>query len=154
MSNSFKIPELLCPAGDIERLYAAVDYGADAVYLAGEEFGMRTAATNFGEEDLIKGIEYAHKNNVKVHVTCNTLPRNDEIDRIPQFLEFLNSLLIFYAKNAYTKANMIPTNPNIPKPKIDITYTNTNTNMNTPINLVFSFSIKLINVLENSDGIL
>lgn len=91
MSNTFKIPELLCPAGDIERLYAAVDYGADAVYLAGEEFGMRTAATNFGEEDLIKGIEYAHKNNVKVHVTCNTLPRNDEIDRIPQFLEFLNS---------------------------------------------------------------
>ncbi|MBQ7045087.1 MAG: U32 family peptidase [Clostridia bacterium] len=91
MSNTFKIPELLCPAGDIERLYAAVDYGADAVYLAGEEFGMRTAATNFGEEDLIKGIEYAHKNNVKVHVACNTLPRNDEIDRIPQFLEFLNS---------------------------------------------------------------
>ena len=46
------IPELLCPAGDIARLYAAVDYGADAVYLAGEEFGMRTAAANFGEEDL------------------------------------------------------------------------------------------------------
>ena len=49
-----KIPELLCPAGDITRLKAAVDYGADAVYLAGEEFGMRTAASNFGEEDLKK----------------------------------------------------------------------------------------------------
>ena len=66
------IPELLCPAGDIARLYAAVDYGADAVYLAGEEFGMRTAAANFGEEDLKKGIEYAHKNGVKVHIAGNT----------------------------------------------------------------------------------
>ena len=62
-----KIPELLCPAGDLTRLCAAVDYRADAVYLAGEEFGMRTAAANFGEEDLKKGIEYAHKHGVKVH---------------------------------------------------------------------------------------
>lgn len=46
--------ELLCPSGDLERLHAAVDFGADAVYLAGEEFGMRTAATNFGEDDLKK----------------------------------------------------------------------------------------------------
>ena len=53
--NNLKVPELLCPAGDITRLKAAVDYGADAVYLAGEEFGMRTAATNFGEEDLKLG---------------------------------------------------------------------------------------------------
>ena len=52
-----KTPELLCPAGDLERLKAAVDFGADAVYLAGEEFGMRTAATNFGEEDLKEGMQ-------------------------------------------------------------------------------------------------
>ena len=56
MKNKIKIPELLCPAGDITRLKAAVDFGADAVYLAGEEFGMRTAAANFGVEDLKAGI--------------------------------------------------------------------------------------------------
>ena len=91
-STDFKIPELLCPAGDLTRLKAAVDYGADAVYLAGEEFGMRTAATNFGEEDLKKGIEYAHKNGVKVHITCNTIPHNEEIPRLPAFLELIDSL--------------------------------------------------------------
>mgnify|MGYP003310635732 CR=1 FL=1 len=84
-----KIPELLCPAGDLTRLIAAVDYGADAVYLAGEEFGMRTAASNFGEEALIKGVEYAHSHNVKVHVACNIVPHNDEMSRLPDFLKFL-----------------------------------------------------------------
>ena len=87
LTNEINIPELLCPAGDLTRLIAAVDYGADAVYLAGEEFGMRTAASNFGEQDLIKGIEYAHKNGVKVHIACNTLPHNDEMARLPAFLE-------------------------------------------------------------------
>ena len=86
------IPELLCPAGDLTRLKAAVDYGADAVYLAGEEFGMRTAATNFGEEDLIEGLKYAHDHGVKVHVTCNTIPHNDELPRLPDFLKFLNKI--------------------------------------------------------------
>ncbi len=86
------IPELLCPAGDLTRLKAAVDYGADAVYLAGEEFGMRTAATNFGENDLIEGVKYAHEHGVKVHVTCNTIPHNDEIPRLPDFLRFLNNI--------------------------------------------------------------
>ena len=87
-----RVPELLCPAGDLTRLIAAVDYGADAVYLAGEEFGMRTAASNFGSEDLIKGVEYAHKNGVKVHVACNTIPHNQEIPRLPAFLEELNAI--------------------------------------------------------------
>lgn len=85
-------PELLSPSGDLTRLKAAVDFGADAVYLAGEEFGMRTAATNFGEVDLRDGIEYAHSHGVKVHVTCNTIPHNAEIPRLPAFLEMLDSL--------------------------------------------------------------
>lgn len=89
-TDFIKLPELLSPAGDLVRLKAAVDYGADAVYLAGEEFGMRTAATNFGEEDLKKGIEYAHSQGVKVHVTCNTIPHNSEMPRLPAFLEQLN----------------------------------------------------------------
>ena len=87
MKTDFKIPELLCPAGDIVRLKAAVDFGADAVYLAGEEFGMRTAASNFGEADLAEGIKYAHSHGVKVHIACNVLPHNDEISRLPAFLE-------------------------------------------------------------------
>lgn len=79
--------ELLCPAGDLTRLKTAVDFGADAIYIAGEEFGMRTAATNFGQKEMSEGIEYAHNHGVKVHVACNTLPRNDEISRIPDFLK-------------------------------------------------------------------
>ena len=88
----FKIPELLAPAGDLTRLKAAVLFGADAVYLAGEEFGMRTAASNFSKEDLKEGVEFAHKNNVKVHITCNTVPHNDEMERLPNYLTFLNSI--------------------------------------------------------------
>lgn len=91
-SKKIILPELLCPVGDLTRLYAAVDFGADAVYLAGEEFGMRTAASNFGKEDLIKGVEYAHAHSAKVHVACNTLPHNDEVPRLPEFLEFLNDI--------------------------------------------------------------
>ncbi len=90
--KNFKVPELLCPAGDLTRLKAAVDFGADAVYLAGEEFGMRTAATNFGQADLETGIKYAHDNGVKVYITCNTLPHNAEMPRLPAFLEQLNDL--------------------------------------------------------------
>ena len=91
-TDIIKLPELLSPAGDLTRLKAAVDYGADAVYLAGEEFGMRTAATNFGEEDLKEGIEYAHSHGVKVHITCNTIPHNAEMPRLPHFLETINDL--------------------------------------------------------------
>lgn len=80
------VPELLCPAGDLTRLICAVDFGADAVYLAGEEFGMRTASSNFNAEELKSGIEYAHSHGVKVHVTCNTTPHNDEIDRLYPFV--------------------------------------------------------------------
>lgn len=90
----FKIPELLAPAGDFTRLMAAVSFGADAVYLAGEEYGMRTAASNFTLDDLKRGVEYAHNNGVKVHVTCNTLPHNKEMERMPSYLEFLNDIAV------------------------------------------------------------
>ena len=84
--------EILSPAGDMERLMAAVNYGADAVYLAGKEFGMRTSPNNFGEEDLKKAVEICHKQNIKVYLTCNTLPRNNEIDKLPDFLSFAASI--------------------------------------------------------------
>ena len=83
--------ELLSPAGDYERLVMAVQYGADAVYLAGREFGMRAAAANFDNDTLICGVEYAHRAGVRVYVTCNTLPREDELQRLPEYLAFLQS---------------------------------------------------------------
>ena len=92
MKNGKLVPELLCPAGDLSRLKTAVDFGADAVYLAGEEFGMRTASANFGIDDLAKGVAYAHERGVKVHVTCNTIPHEDEIERLPEYLKALDGL--------------------------------------------------------------
>lgn len=84
-----KRPEVLAPAGDMERLMAAVNFGADAVYLAGQAFGMRTAPNNFSEEEIVKAVEFAHKNGVKVYVTCNTLPHNDEVPELPEFIQRL-----------------------------------------------------------------
>lgn len=83
-------PELLCPAGDWERLKLAVAYGADAVYLAGTSFGMRSFAGNFTPEELPKAVAYAHEHGVKVHVTVNTMPRNHEAAELPQWLELLD----------------------------------------------------------------
>ena len=85
-----KKPELLCPAGDWERLQLAVAYGADAVYLAGTSFGMRSFAGNFAPEELPKAVAYAHDHGVKAHVTVNIMPRNDEAARLPAYLELLD----------------------------------------------------------------
>ena len=87
-----KTIELLCPAGDMERLEMAVAYGADAVYLAGNTFGMRSFAGNFSPEELKTAVALCRKNNVRIHVTCNTMPRNEEIARLPQWLEYLNEV--------------------------------------------------------------
>lgn len=81
--------ELLAPAGDLSRLRVAVQYGADAVYLAGKAFGLRTACQNFSEEELAQGIEYCHERGVRVYVTVNTYPRNDELQDLPGYLETL-----------------------------------------------------------------
>ena len=81
--------ELLSPAGDFERLEMALCYGADAVYLAGREFGMRAAAANFDDESLRRAVSLAHRLGKKVYVTCNTLPREEEMNRLPAYLEFL-----------------------------------------------------------------
>lgn len=79
-------PELLAPAGDFDRLRAAILYGADAVYLGADAFGMRAAAASFGGERLDEAVDTAHKGGVKVYLTCNTLARNDEIELLPDFL--------------------------------------------------------------------
>ena len=87
-------PELLSPAGDFERLRMAVAYGADAVYLAGGDFGMRAFAGNFTPEEMEQAVKLCHDAGVSVHVTCNTMARNGEMDRLPEFLKLLDSLRV------------------------------------------------------------
>ena len=85
-----KRPELLSPAGNFEKMKAAVLYGADAVYLAGTDFGMRAAADNFSPEELITAINYAHERGVKVYLTLNTMPHPDEYEKLEGFISFLS----------------------------------------------------------------
>ena len=100
--------ELLSPAGDMERLKMAVLYGADAVYLAGTDFGMRSFAGNFSPEELPRAVEFAHSQGVKVHVTVNTMPRNEEVCNLPAYLEQLEDAgvdaLILADMGAFTLA--------------------------------------------------
>ena len=84
--------ELLSPAGDMERLQMAVAYGADAVYLAGNTFGMRSFAGNFSPPELKTAVALCRAHGVRVHVTCNTMPRNEEASLLPQWLEYLEEM--------------------------------------------------------------
>lgn len=80
-------PEVLAPAGDAERLQAALDFGADAVYLGGQMFGMRANPANFDADGLHEAVKLAHAKGVKVYLTCNTLPRSNELQFFPKFVE-------------------------------------------------------------------
>ena len=86
-----KKPELLCPAGDMEKLKMAVLYGADAVYLGGTSFGMRSFAGNFDRDELPEAVRYAHSHGVRAHVTVNTMPRNEETAKLPEYLRSLDA---------------------------------------------------------------
>ena len=79
--------ELLCPAGNFEKMKAAILYGADAVYLASDMFGMRAAADNFTLEELKEATEYAHQRGVKIYVTVNTMPHSGEYERLKKYLK-------------------------------------------------------------------
>ena len=83
--------ELLAPAGGMEQLRAAVAFGADAVYLAAEQFGMRARAANFRMDEITAAVAFAHDHGVKVHVTCNILMHPDDIDGLPAFFRALDA---------------------------------------------------------------
>ena len=85
-------PEVLAPVGDRERLEAAVRYGADAVYLGGKMFGMRQRPQNFDEQGMADAVKYCHENSVKMYVTCNVLPYNEEIEPLEEYLRFLEKI--------------------------------------------------------------
>ena len=78
--------ELLSPAGNFEKMTAALRYGADAVYLSGRRFGMRAAADNFSSEEIYEAVKYAHSLDKKVYVTVNTMPRTDEYPSLEKYL--------------------------------------------------------------------
>lgn len=84
--------ELLAPAGDMERLQAAVKFGANAVFMAGDSFGLRANAKNFDRESMKEAVKYAHENNVRVHITMNILPHDDDLDGIEDYLKFLQEI--------------------------------------------------------------
>ena len=84
--------ELLAPAGDLERLKIAFTYGAEAVYIGGEIFGLRSAAKNFTIEEMKEGVEFAHNLGKQVFVTINIIPRSEELEQLPPYLLQLQEL--------------------------------------------------------------
>lgn len=84
-----KKPEILSPAGDFEKMKYAIAYGADAVYMAGQSFGMRAAAANFSADELRTGIAYAHARGVKCYITVNIIPSNQDLQTLPEYLALL-----------------------------------------------------------------
>ena len=92
MDTSKRIPEVLAPAGDEERLMAALRFGADAVYVSGQSFGMRMACANFDRDALERAVKMTHELGKKIYVTCNILPRNKDLDVIPEYFTFLNRI--------------------------------------------------------------
>lgn len=84
--------ELLAPAGDKDKLIMSIEYGADAVYLASTRFGLRTFAGNFDLEGLKWAVEYAHERNVKVYVTVNIIPHESDLEDLPQYISYLDTI--------------------------------------------------------------
>lgn len=84
--------ELLAPAGDMERLKASIKFGANAVFMAGDSFGLRANAKNFDRQAMIDAVEYAHKNGVRVHITMNIVPHDNDLDGIEDYLKFLDDI--------------------------------------------------------------
>lgn len=86
--------ELLAPAGDLEKLKYALIYGADAVYIGGQIFGLRASARNFSFEDMEEGIRFAHERGKKVYVTLNIIPHNEDLNELPDYLKKLSELKV------------------------------------------------------------
>lgn len=92
MKDNLRVPELLSPAGNLEKLKYAVNYGADAVYCALNKFGMRASAGNLTPEELKLGLEYAHERDAKVYVTLNTMPRDTQLDELREYAKILSQV--------------------------------------------------------------
>ncbi|MCP3932752.1 MAG: U32 family peptidase, partial [Bacteroidetes bacterium] len=89
-----RIPELLAPAGNYEKLVTAIHYGADSIYLGGKEFGLRAKAGNFSIEAIEKGVSYCHENNKKIYVTVNIFAHNHDLEGVRKYLTALKELKV------------------------------------------------------------
>ena len=87
-----RVPELLIPASSLEVLKTAVIFGADAVYIGGEAFGLRAKAKNFSMEDMKEGIQFAHEHNVRVYVTANILAHNGDLPGVEEYFKELKEI--------------------------------------------------------------
>lgn len=87
-----KKPELLAPAGNLEKLKVAVLYGADAVFIGGKEFSLRSSASNFSLEDIAEAVAFAHQHHAKVHVTCNIVLHVDNLTGLEEYLQALDEI--------------------------------------------------------------
>ena len=85
-----KIPELLAPAGDLEKLKIAVAYGADAIYIGGKRFGLRAFAGNFEKDEIEEAVKYVHKYGRKIYVTINIFAHNDDFSGMAEYIGFLS----------------------------------------------------------------
>lgn len=92
MKSKKFIPEILSPAGSLEKLKVAILYGANAVYLGGQKFGLRTAAENFTQDELREGIEFAHARGAKVYVVLNSFLHDKDLTELPEFIKFLEEI--------------------------------------------------------------
>ncbi len=88
------LPELLAPAGNMEKFMAALEYGADAVYLSGKNFGLRARARNFTVEEIEEACRYAHSRNRRVYVTVNVFPRGNDLENLPAYLKTLEEIKV------------------------------------------------------------
>lgn len=86
------IPELLAPAGNLEKLKVAVQYGADAVYLGGQKFGLRSAADNFTLDEIKEGVEFAHNHGSQTYIVLNSFFHDEDFDGLPEFLKYIESV--------------------------------------------------------------
>ena len=84
--------ELLAPAGNMDKLKMAIRYGADAVYCAGQRFGLRASSSNFSNEELKEAVDFVHAHGKKIHVTCNIIPHNEDLVGLEDYLKFLESI--------------------------------------------------------------
>ena len=122
--------ELLIPAGSLDVLKTAVIYGADAVYLGGEAFGLRAKAKNFTNEEIMEGIKFAHDHGVKVYITANILAHNDDLAGVEEYFEELKTIrpdaLIISDPGVFTIAKRV-----LPDIEIHISTQANNTNYGT-----------------------
>mgnify|MGYP000826362273 FL=1 len=91
-----KRPEILAPASSLEVLKTAIQYGADAVYIGGEAYGLRAKAKNFSMEDMKEGVQFAHEHGARVHVTVNILAHNDDLEGAAEYLKELKELSLIH----------------------------------------------------------